>query len=385
MLKFDLSSITKLRWKVPPDQISGTFSTNDSKFLVNYGTPEPYVENASPFFRVGELNDKYRTALHEREYNDLKPDGYMPNRDFTIIGNDVKSIPVRNNKIYVIGNSSFYRFGGKLDSSEVAFYANRDLSGITSYVEGYASRYSKEISIPGFTVALHGWSNWDHFLRQTISSLVVCLENFTDISLANLSIIAGNLNDRTRSLLVELGIDSERIYNYGDAVFQFEHLLLSPANRRLKGPSQLYSRTADFLCNKLNVERGGPEKLYVSRRLATRRKISNEEEIEALLSEDGYLCLDPGAYALRDQVQLFANAKTIIGPHGMGLANAIFGSELKTLVEIMPSSWLRISYIRTAQLRRAGYGVLVVNPGDNDESLVDLNKLTKLLGQLPAT
>lgn len=46
----------------------------------------------------------------------------------------------------------------------------------------------------------------------------------------------------------------------------------------------------------------------------------------------------------------------------MGLANAVFSKNLKLLAEIMPTSWNRVSYYRTAQWKKAKYLAYFINP-----------------------
>jgi hypothetical protein len=67
-----------------------------------------------------------------------------------------------------------------------------------------------------------------------------------------------------------------------------------------------------------------PERIYVSRRGASRRHMLNEEEIEALFMRYGFTILHPEQLSIQDQVRLFSRARMIAGPRGSGLHNIVF-------------------------------------------------------------
>jgi capsular polysaccharide biosynthesis protein len=71
--------------------------------------------------------------------------------------------------------------------------------------------------------------------------------------------------------------------------------------------------------------------LYVSRRLATKRRVDCEEEILSRLGlKPTYLeTLDP-----REQARLFHSASLVIGPHGGGMTNLLFSKPGTTVLEI---------------------------------------------------
>jgi len=77
----------------------------------------------------------------------------------------------------------------------------------------------------------------------------------------------------------------------------------------------------------------GPERLYISRRKATRRKVLNEDAVEQLLAAYGFTALCFEDYTFEEQVRLCANAKILVGIHGAGLANMVFLPGQATVVE----------------------------------------------------
>ena len=66
-----------------------------------------------------------------------------------------------------------------------------------------------------------------------------------------------------------------------------------------------------------------PRRIYI-RRNSGSRNIINQHEIEKLLHSHGYSIVESEKLSFLEQVALFANAKTIIGPVGAALANSLF-------------------------------------------------------------
>ena len=66
-----------------------------------------------------------------------------------------------------------------------------------------------------------------------------------------------------------------------------------------------------------------PKKIFL-RRNSNYRKLENSAEIEAVLSEYGYVVVDPEKLDFLQQVALFSQADSIIGPTGAAFANVVF-------------------------------------------------------------
>jgi capsular polysaccharide biosynthesis protein len=75
------------------------------------------------------------------------------------------------------------------------------------------------------------------------------------------------------------------------------------------------------------------QRIFVARRDATVRRIANRDAVQQIFDRydiDTYL-LDE--LAVREQVELFSSAELVIGPHGAGLTNILYGNNL-TVVEL---------------------------------------------------
>lgn len=80
-----------------------------------------------------------------------------------------------------------------------------------------------------------------------------------------------------------------------------------------------------------------PRDFYVSRR-GSRRSFRNDDHVERQFAKAGVSVVHLEDFKFLDQVKLFANARTIIAPHGAGLANIVFCPENAKVIEIAPAN-----------------------------------------------
>ena len=64
------------------------------------------------------------------------------------------------------------------------------------------------------------------------------------------------------------------------------------------------------------------------------RKIINEEEVKNYLIKKGFSIIALSDFSFSDQINLFSNAKQIVGLHGAGFANLIFSKPGTLVIEI---------------------------------------------------
>lgn len=76
------------------------------------------------------------------------------------------------------------------------------------------------------------------------------------------------------------------------------------------------------------------DKLYVSRQLANRRKVVNEDEVLKVLFKYGFTIFCPEKYSFHEQVAIFSKVKYLVGEHGSGLTNLLFMEKNSSLLEL---------------------------------------------------
>lgn len=125
------------------------------------------------------------------------------------------------------------------------------------------------------------------------------------------------------------------------------------------------SLVRDFLFEKLEdkkVLKNYGSRIFISRKKAARRKITNNVEVENLLDSHGFksVCLED--YTFLEQVSIMKHAKYVIGVHGAGLANILFMKKEGHVVELSPiitnKKNLRIPFWRLANAIDGKFSIL---------------------------
>lgn len=89
--------------------------------------------------------------------------------------------------------------------------------------------------------------------------------------------------------------------------------------------------------------------VYVTRGpSANNRSVTNEDALQALLHERGFLSIDPGAMSVVDQIRFFAAAPVVVAPHGAALTNLMFMSPGSAVVELFPAGCVLPDFWRMA-------------------------------------
>lgn len=78
--------------------------------------------------------------------------------------------------------------------------------------------------------------------------------------------------------------------------------------------------------------------LYISRRFASRRKLSNEEQIHSILKKYNFAIVFPELLSLNDQALLFSKCNNLISLHGAGLSNMLFVDNNCKILELRPKN-----------------------------------------------
>ncbi len=87
-----------------------------------------------------------------------------------------------------------------------------------------------------------------------------------------------------------------------------------------------------------------PDRLYISRSDAPGRRILNEAALISVLERYNYQMVTLSGMSVREQAKLFNSARFIIGMHGAGLTNILFGRGDATLVEIFADTYGTLSF-----------------------------------------
>ncbi|WP_294536359.1 glycosyltransferase family 61 protein [uncultured Rhodoblastus sp.] len=168
--------------------------------------------------------------------------------------------------------------------------------------------------------------NYGHWLIDLLPRIAIAAQ-FSDLSRCKIVVTdkTGGMGRIYRDSLALFGIEPEQIVEIRRRPVFFERLHYPlPVSRHpwVKSPRAI--EILEGLPEKLGATRDGPKRLYVTRNSGKKRRLTNEEDILALLRPLGFVLVDPGKLSFADQVRTFAGAEQIVGNCGAGLTNLVF-------------------------------------------------------------
>ncbi len=152
-----------------------------------------------------------------------------------------------------------------------------------------------------------------------------------------------------------------------------------------------------FLRNELLLNRkveklAGYERIYISRDLASHRKVINEKEVMDFLTSLGFKFILLEHEPIVRKIQIFHSANVVIAPHGAGLTNLLFCSPGTKVIELFSPNWMLSCFKMISQYLGLDYYELTgkghrypnrVDPRGYHENIeIDVPELFQLLGRL---
>lgn len=182
-------------------------------------------------------------------------------------------------------------------------------------------------------------------------------------------------------VLSAMGYGGTEIIQPSVRVCAFDMLVMPT---QMASPLDISPRQREFLRAAFLEQAPSPQagrRIYISRRDAAIRRISNEDELLPILARRGFECVQLTRLSLAEQVSLFQQAECVVGHHGAGFTNTVFCSPGATLVEIFQDGHFAPMFARLAQLGGLGYGYAVGAPRNQDTE-IDTRTVTALLDRL---
>lgn len=142
---------------------------------------------------------------------------------------------------------------------------------------------------------------------------------------------------------------------------QVPHLLLPEVRpytaclneQDIKGVS---SQMQDFYYDEIQKINDTPQKLFVNRKKASCRKMTNESEVADLLRQRGFVEIDFDDLTFVEQMAYMRNAKQVVMLHGAGMTNIMFAKPKTKVLELMheytePRTYRFIYWFLTVQMQ----------------------------------
>ena len=143
------------------------------------------------------------------------------------------------------------------------------------------------------------------------------------------------------STLARLGISADKIIDANEAVFVRCDSLVVPSlkanHQTLPAADVAFLREA-FL--ESSPVRPGHRRIFISRKDAAFRRLTNETELHSLLRAHDFEIISPAGMDVSTQARLFSEAAVVAGPAGAAFANLVFATSPAQVIEIAPPQWL---------------------------------------------
>lgn len=220
--------------------------------------------------------------------------------------------------------------------------------------------------------------HYGHVITHDLSKLWAwdaALAEYPDLKvLISPQVETGETPSYTYELLEAFGIGRERVHVItgpvrverlvtATQVFQQPRFLSSVAR-------DVWARVARGLLPRAGHEKL-PQRVFVSRRAATRRRCLNADEVERRFRKAGFVVVYPEDLSLPDQVRLFSTVPVVAGYAGSGLINTVFSSGPATRIVLASKSYWATNEYHIAALYGGDLHYFWCDPVPDGESVPD--------------
>jgi len=123
-------------------------------------------------------------------------------------------------------------------------------------------------------------------------------------------------------------------------------------------------------------------RLYISREDAKERKVRNEKQVFDHLKRFGFIKVSLERLSVREQIDLFANAEIVVGPHGAGFTNLVFCRPRTKVVELFNPDYIRPMYFQISNHLNLQYSYFMGQNIPNKKEAMNIGEDMEVDGQL---
>lgn len=315
----------------------------------------------------------FPVSRHSRSMHEYTKDKHYP-KSFTCELNDIRLVGR-----YPIAMTDSYRFLINASIKERIFYLNSIASVLSIPNDIKHFIFSEAPSIDCAYLLANYWSKgYFHWYMDSLIQLRGVKEYESETGKRPKIIIPSKPADWQLQSLKLLGYGEDDLFRWSVPKAKVDNLVVV-SNQRGRRESIVWLR--EQLTR--HCESTRQNRIFISREDADRRRIINEDELMAKLARYGFEKFVPGIHSLNEQIQTMSNAGIVVGVHGAGLTNILYGPDKLTLLEIHPKNDIRHHYFNLCEMLDFDYsyyasqtsGVdLWVDTTEIEELVVDLLK-----------
>lgn len=235
-------------------------------------------------------------------------------------------------------------------------------------------------------------NSYFHWLGETLPMLE-SYEKYTATNPDSNPVIFVNKNPPRFVIeyLALMGIKKNRIVNLSSSKIIVKSLIV-PSTRffALKNNHDYWNRhiypksAFDYLRKKLLLKTQNtnqPSKIYLSRKYAELRSVCNEADIIPIVEENGFKVMNMEDWSVAEQIAIFQNLTHLITPHGAGLTNILFSTQLK-IIELYPKTrafGYNYHYYQLSSQYQHHHTLLLCECDENQNMTVESDQLDKII------
>lgn len=293
----------------------------------------PISEDLTPLQRSESMNpiDETKSGaefLQSYQYS-YRPDFIYEIENVRLLG--PKGVGITRNGV-ILEDSITMPGQGRIETSIQASYAHYPLLTMESIYTSYRSSARTSQTIDCACSLFSRWNNYYHWILEHLPKLRA-IEFYKDkMKTQPKFIIPNNPPSYIRETLEILGIKSSNRLQWESPAIDVKNFVL-PSYPEANPENLHWLRTNLRDSTQKNKPEKTPNRIYISRKKALKRQIKNEREFLNLLNDFGFERVYAEDLSVQDQIRLFSNADKVIGPHGAGLTNMIWGDKM-TIFEI---------------------------------------------------
>ncbi|MFC5279648.1 glycosyltransferase family 61 protein [Halorubrum rubrum] len=245
-------------------------------------------------------------------------------------------------------------------------------NGIRPTLNALQGRATADQQIGTATFAASPWNNYYHWTAECLIR-VRLLEKYGDLTGTYPTLLIPKERSSWMDESLELLDYSGDIVGFGANIMKVETLVVPTFPDPI--PRECFW-IRDRMRAGLRYNDNHDKRVFVAREDATVRRIANHDAVQQVLDRyniDTYLL---GELSVKEQVELFSSAELVVGPHGAGLTNILYGEDL-TVVELFGDKTMA-TFDRLAENMNHEYQYLKCEQ-DGLDIRVDVDKLDETL------
>jgi hypothetical protein len=262
-------------------------------------------------------------------------------------------------------------------------------------VQGYLKKPFPELHVKDLCTVLdvgQPWRNYYHFMVEVLNRTHgLWHPEIRDLGPIRVYLTIERVSEDQLSLLRSLLPQNATLTRIKHRVLRADNFLALPyIGRSASGylPPQAVRRlqaAARRTFTIPQVERP-TQAILISRRKAALRRVLNEDELFEALKPRGFRRFDLENLSLGEQVALFNDAHTVVGPHGAGLTNLLFSQPSCNVVELFAGK-ATLHYRHLCQAMQLNYADVVgsLTTSKDADFSVDVDAVLARLDSLDAS